>query len=254
MRWDLFWAQEYDLPEGVGFPHFGAVHVASMLVLAVLLFLIVYRFRRLGAAKKERLLRGIPVGMLCMELFKDGYLICVGHFGIGYLPLHLCSFGILVFLLAAYLPEGRGREAFTEIAQVLILPGSAAAILMPDWNMYPVWSFMNLYSWFWHLLLVAWPVLAYEGRGVKPRLRHFAYPVLFLCAIVPPVYLLDRKLRCNYLFINWPPAGTPLVLFEKWLGNPGYLAGYAALVLAILLIVYGCWSRVSHGDRSGDSF
>ena len=107
---------------------FSAEHIMTLLVLGALIVLTVCLLTAGGSGKSGasggsdatgetnprlmRAMRVIPWIMVCLELFKDGFLVHTGHFGVGYLPLHLCSFGILVFLLAAYLPEGRGREAF----------------------------------------------------------------------------------------------------------------------------------------------
>ena len=186
------------------------------------------------------MIRVIPPLMLGMEIFKDLYLVRVGHFGLDYLPLHLCSMGIPVFLLAVY--GGRAGPFFTEIAMILILPGSVCAILFPDWTMYPVWNFMNLYSWAWHGLLVLFPLLL-AGRW-KPSFRNIAKPLLFLAAVVPPVYWFDRRYGLNYLFINWPPEGTPLVWLAGLMGVPGYLAGYAALTAAVIAAAYGLYGAV----------
>ena len=64
---------------------------------------------------------------------------------------------------------------------------------------------------------------------------------VFLAAVVPPVYLFDRKFSCNYLFILWPPEGTPLTWMAKYFGVPGYLAGYAVLVAIVITAVYGIY-------------
>ena len=42
--------------------------------------------------------------MVALEVFKDLFLVSVGRFGIGYLPLHVCSIGIFVFMFREYLP------------------------------------------------------------------------------------------------------------------------------------------------------
>ena len=240
---EYFWTHEYDLPAGVGYAHWSAAHLLSIAVLAMA---VAVCLRRAAASEgmKRRMIRILPVLLVGMELGKDLYLCLVGHFGLGYLPLHLCSMGIPVFLLAVYV--GRLRAFFTEVALILILPGSVCAILFPDWNMYPVWNFMNLYSWVWHGLLVLFPLLLILD-GWKPVFKSIWKPVVFLLAVVPPIYAFDRWAGCNYLFVNWPPEGTPLVWLAGLMGVPGYLAGYALLAAMVMLAMYFFYGEVWKG-------
>ena len=225
-----FWTHQYDLPAGVGYAHGSVAHVLSIaaVVLAVAAGL------RCPAGIRRRMKRIIPPLLAVMEMCKDLYLIRVGYFDAGYLPLHLCSMGIPVFLLAEY--GGRLRSFFIETAMILILPGSLCAILFPDWTMYPVWNFMNLYSWVWHGLLVLYPLLNLDSW--KPDIRNLWKPIVFLAAVVPPISWFDRRYDCNYLFINWPPAGTPLAWLAGFMGVPGYLAGYAVLAMLVIIAAY----------------
>ena len=70
--------------------------------------------------------------MLGMEAFKDLFLVIVGRFGIGYLPLHICSIGIFVFLLRECLPWKWAKDAFGEISYIIIMPASVAALMFAD--------------------------------------------------------------------------------------------------------------------------
>lgn len=230
-----FWTHQYDLPEGTGYLHGSPAHILSAAAIAAGVALCLLCPRRV----RERMIRTLPILLLCMEIFKDLYLALTGHFDVGFLPLHLCSMGIPVFLLSVY--GSRAKSFFSEIAMVLILPGAVAAMLFPDWNMYPVWNFMNLYSWVWHGILVLFPLLLLRSGAARPALRGIWKPMVFLAAVVPPVYLFDRKFSCNYLFILWPPEGTPLTWMAKYLGVPGYLAGYAVLVAIVITAVYGIY-------------
>ena len=134
-----------------------------------------------------------------------------------------------------------------ELKNIRILPGAIAAMLFPDWNMYPAWNFMNLYSWVWHGILVLFPLLLLKSGAERPAIRGIWKPVLFLTAVVPLIYLFDRKFSCNYLFIHWPPEGTPLTWMARYLGVPGYLAGYAVLTAAVIATVYGIYGAFGAG-------
>jgi uncharacterized membrane protein YwaF len=174
-----------------------------------------------------------------LEIFKDLFLVHVGRFGIGYLPLHICSIGIFVFLLREWLPLGRAKDAFGEIAYMIIMPASVAALLFADWTVYyPVLNFMNIHSYIWHGLLILYPLLLKVRGDISPSIRHIHYCLLFLCAVVPPIYAFDKHFGCNYFFVNWPVANSPLSWMAEFMGNPGYLIGYAALTFFVILLMY----------------
>lgn len=310
---EYFWKQQDDIPAGMGYPLFGVAHLLSV---AITLFFVVILARWImgpgaakpggepgpgvakpesefgpGVAKRARILRGIPLFMVGLEVFKDLFLVSVGRFGIGYLPLHICSIGIFVFLLREWgawrtpksfreFDSGRKqelsqasreadsgrhsefsqpskeagsrlrplwqwvRDVFGEIAFILIMPASFTALIFADWTVYyPVLNFMNIYSYIWHGLLILYPVVLWLTGEVSPSIRHIHYVLLFLCVVVPPIYAFDKHFGCNYFFVNWPVPGSPLSWLSSFMGNPGYLVGYALLTLAVILLMYlGVWA------------
>lgn len=236
---EYFWKQQEDIPAEMGYPLFGRAHLLCVLVTLLTVFVIIILLRRSSEDGQRRFLKLLPVFMVLLEVFKDGFLIRVHRFGIGYLPLHVCSIGIFVFLLREYLPWKKAKEIFGEIAFMLIMPGSVAALIFPDWTtLYPVFNFMNLYSYIWHGALVLYPVLLIVRSDIKPSVKHIHYVLGFLCIVVPPIYAFDKHFGCNYFFVNRPVAGSPLSWMASYMGNPGYLIGYAGLTLAVILVMY----------------
>ena len=234
-----FWKEQDDIPSGMGYPLFSSTHLLSTGIVLLLVILGLWMFSRLAKEQKLRILRMIPVVMLCMEFFKDGFLIFVHHFGLGFLPLHICSIGIFVFLIREYSDNEKIKAFCGEVSYVLIMPASLAALIFPDWiEYYPVWNFMNLYGFIWHGLLVFYPLASRLNGYISPSIKKIYQPVLFLVVITPAVYIFDRCFRCNYFFVNWPPEGTPLEWMASKMGVPGYLAGYAVLVILIFCAVY----------------
>jgi len=248
-----FWEQYESIPEELGYGRFSTEHWITLLVLAALIFITVRWFRKQKEKTKERVMRVLPFGMLALEAFKNGLLIYKGSFDVGYLPLHLCSLGILVFLLYSLSRSSKWKGIFGEIAVTLILPGSIAALLFPDWaHLYPVWNFMNLYGYVWHGLLVLYPLLCLAQGQVHLSIRHIHYDFLFLLCVVPPVYLFDQAFHCNYMFVNWPPKGTPLAWIASITGEQYYLAGYAVFAAAVITAIYlGIYAVNRYSIRSG---
>ncbi|WP_248403469.1 YwaF family protein [Butyrivibrio fibrisolvens] len=236
---EYFWRQQDDIPSGMGYPLFGEIHIFSSVITILIVLILINHLLKVGSRKRMFIIKLIPVVMLFMELFKDAFLISVHRFSVAYLPLHVCSIGIFIFLLREYLPWKWAKDFFGELAYVLIMPGSIAALLFPDWTIYyPVLNFMNLYSFAWHGALILYPLLLRRTGLVKPSIKHIYQPILFLLVTTPLIYAFDQHFNCNFFFVNWPVPGSPLSYFASLLGNPGYLIGYAWLVLIILIIVY----------------
>ncbi|MBQ6401979.1 MAG: YwaF family protein [Firmicutes bacterium] len=236
---EYFWKQYEDLPEGLGYGRFSPEHWMTLAVVAGLILCAALLFRRMDRKGRERVLLVIPFVMIALEIGKDLFLCSAHRFDVGYLPLHMCSLGVFVFLLSALAKGKRWKGIFGEIAVTLILPGSVAALLFPDWaHLYPVWNFMNLYGYAWHGFLVLYPILCLLNGQVHPSIRHIHYDLLFLLCTVPPVYVFDRAFHTNYMFVNWPPKGTPLELIASVTGPQWYLAGYALFSAAVILGVY----------------
>ncbi|MCR5502981.1 MAG: YwaF family protein [Lachnospiraceae bacterium] len=229
----------------MGYPLFGATHLISVAVTLALVLFALAVFKKKSGDTRKKLRRPVPLIMLIMEIFKDLFLLSVGRFGTGYLPLHVCGIGIFVFCFREYLPWRPVKDFFGEVAFVLIMPASVAALFFADWTVYyPVLNFMNLYSYIWHGLLILYPAALLIEEEISPSVRHMYRVILFLCAVVPPVYLFDKRFGCNYFFVNRPVPGSPLSFFASFMGNPGYLFGYAVSAVIVMLFVYFCvWGR-----------
>ena len=236
---EYFWKQQDDIPQGMGYPLFGKEHILSTAVTLMTVVLFICIFIRRDKRLQERILKLIPLFLIFLETFKDLFLVSVSRFGKWYLPLHVCSMGIFVFSLAEYLPWKKAKKVFGEIALILIMPGALAALIFPDWTVYyPVLNFINLYAYVWHGLLVLYPVLLLIRKDITPSVKHIHYIILFLCVVVPPIYAFDKAYGVNYFFVNWPERDTPLAWLASFMGNPGYLIGYAVMTVTVILLIY----------------
>ena len=241
-----FWRYRTYLPAGTGDAYFSRPHILMLSIITAAVVCTYFWSRHVTAHTRQVVLKVIPVGMTVMEVFKDWLLEIQGADMIGYLPLQLCSLGVLVFYFAAFSQRPRVERFFGEVACVLIAPGAVAALLFPNWNhSYMLWSIFSIHSYGWHTMLLLFPII-YTAEDVMHRedgrttvsIRHIWYSVLFLCVVVPPVMWFDKRFDCNYMFLNWPSKGSPLVWLADRMGNPGYLVGFAIMVFLILLAIY----------------
>lgn len=244
-----FFTYQDEIPDGSGYQVFSATHFGCLAAVGVIMTAIAVIFIKIKSTGRDRILKGIPVFLLCMEASKWIVLFSLHKANIGMLPLHLCGLAVYDFLLASFLPSEKARSFFGEIAVILLGPGSVFALLLPDWTFYPVWNFFNVYGYVWHELLLLYPLLLLIDGRVKPRIKHLWYEIVFLGFIVPPIYIFDKKMDCNYMFVNLPEPGTPLSWLASFLGVPGYLFGYALLALAVMALIYVPFevaSRIRH--------
>jgi|GEM_PF-257645 len=197
----------------------------------------------LSKKREDAFLRILSLLILGGNILRDLFLLSVHRMSIAYLPLHLCSLSIFVYLLYAFLParHRRLRAFFGEVSAVLCAPGALTALLFPDWSAYPLFSFMSLHSFVWHALLIAFPILLLQRGAIRPCLRHIWMPILYLFVITPPIWLFDDITGCNYLFVRVPLAGTPLELLADSFGA-GWRVSYAALVFIVILLVYAVFA------------
>ena len=248
---NTFWKQYEDLPPDAGYGRFSMEHWITLAVIAVLIVFAVRLFTRQDEERRGQIMKIIPIVMVCLEVFKDAFLIRGGHFGVGYLPLHLCSLGVFLFLLIAFCPSERWKAVFSEIAVILILPGSVAALLFPDWaHLYPVFNFMNLYGYVWHGMLLLYPVMMVKSGWSHLSVRHAHYVWIFMIGAAIPVYFFDRAAGCNYMFVNWPPKGTPLEIIAHITGDGLYLVGYAVFAFIVIGLIYAGIELYHSGRRS----
>ena len=75
-------------------------------------------------------------------------------------------------------------------------------------------------------------------KEVKVSFKHFWYPYLFLAAVTPPVYIINRVFGVNYLFLMYPTKNSPLEWIFSITGEKLYPAGLIVLVTGLLLIIY----------------
>ena len=251
---DLFWLEETDIPEGSGFVLFGSEHLTAVALAIVFAVAAASVYRRHEKTRKG-ILAAVSILLPLTEISKIIFLQRTGHFGIGHLPLHLCSLSIILYPLYSIIRPGRIREFLGDFSCLVLLPAGLGAILFPDWTMYPMISFMSLSSFAWHTLQITLPLCICAAGEVHPKLKNVFSCAVFLGMVTVPVYLFDRYFSCNYFFLLWPVPGPLELVYERF-GITGYLPALAILVVFIILITYGVirfTKKKIGGNRYGKS-
>ncbi len=219
------------------FEHFGSEHISVLLFITAATASGLVLSRKLSDKNAESLIRILSCIVLAGEIIQDALLIRDGGNFLEFLPLHLCNLGIFVNLAASF-SKGKIRAFFSEISIILIMPGAIGALLFPDWNYRPFWSYLPLLCFLTHSLLVFIPLFFLVRNYADISFRHFWYPYLFLLIVSPPIFLLDIKTGTNYMFLLYPTSDSPLSWISRLSGERFYIPALIIFVTLILVIEY----------------
>lgn len=227
-----------DSGRGAGFALFSAEHVLA-LALGAAFILVAARVYILSENRRRRALGlCIASAALFIELARAVLPALAGRGILSHLPLHLCALAVYFCFFHAL----RGGELLGQFLYAFCLPGALAALLFPDWRGYGLLHPASLASFALHFLVVAYILVRVFSRELVPDIKAAPRCLLLMLALAVPVYVLDRLTGMNYMFLLYPPGGSPLALFAA-LGTPGYLVGYIPLLILAWTLIYAPWLR-----------
>lgn len=218
----------------IGFECFGFGHFLWLFVIGTGLVLGCFAYRKAPPERRPRLRLLAASAALGLELMRAGLLMSRGQYDLGRLPLHLCSLSIYLCFFHAL----TGRPGLGQFLYAFTLPGAAFALLFPDWAGQPLFCFITVSSFLLHFLLVLYPLMQAVAGELRPEPRRLPGCIGRMLLLALPVYVFNKLYNTNYMFLNLPPAGSPLALFA-FLGRPGYLLGYIPLALGVWALLYG---------------
>ena len=224
----------------MGFSLFGTYHIGWLIVISLTVVFVSKHFKNLDAKGRKVLQLRIAWFILLFEIFKDIYLLVRNEFSVEYLPFELCSFAIFAIFYHAY----TDNSIIGETLYNLFLPGAIAALLFCNWTYRPIYEFMSLFSFIFHFALVMYCVMVLHAGIVKPNKKRIMGSVLFLAVSASIIYPLNKLWDTNFMFLNVPSPGSPLVPLEKILGNPGYIFGLACLIILVWVVLYLPWGKL----------
>ena len=218
--------------DGLGFSHFGFVHIAWLLAGALIVIANCIWYKRLREQGRGRWKKIVALLIVADEIFKMAMLTIGGRYKLSYLPLHLCSINIFIIAFHAWKPiKTLGGFLYT-----VCIPGALAALLFPTWTSLPVANFMHIHSFTVHILLFMYPlVLAISGE-LAPSVRHLPKYLLLLVAMAVPIYGINLLLGTNFMFLMEADAGNPLYIFEQLWGS--HLWGFPVIIAGVLVVMY----------------
>ena len=224
--------------QGGGFSLFGSTHLLMLGCLAALIATLCIVYKHLDKSGRILTLRAVALTTFTMEAVRQiTFPLLQGHYWLENIPLHLCALSIFIEVIHAFYPNKTTRE----ILYCLCLPGAIAALLFPNWTMYSLLNFYCLQSFIIHAFHIAFPLMLLTSGDYRPNAKELWRAALFLAILLPPIYFLNQKLSTNYFFINAGSEGSPLEVFVKWAGVPGFLLPYAGLLGVVWFLMYLPW-------------
>ena len=229
------------IPEGLGFSHFGPLHLAWLAGAALFAAVCVFLYRYSAPARRRHIRWLFAALLLADEAFKVACLLAGGNYRASYLPLHLCSINIFLIALHALHPS----RLLDNFLYAICIPAALAALLFPTWVSLPVANFMHLHSFTVHILLASYPIMLTAGGDIRPQARYLPGCVALVLALAVPVYFVNVAFGTNFMFLMQADAGNPLRWFQQAFGS--HLVGYPVLAGAVFAAMYGlpcCFRRL----------
>ncbi|MCL2377105.1 MAG: YwaF family protein [Defluviitaleaceae bacterium] len=234
-----FFAYFSDRPDaGYGFGLYSVAHFVILAAIAAITWAICLAYRRMDDTNRTKMMFTIAIIILVVEVAKViSYPIFHDGFRVEYTSLHLCGIMIFVGLIYAMRPS----ETLGEILYAVGLPGFIAALVFPNWTMYPLLNFYVFTSFTTHGLQIAFILMLIFAGQVRPSPRRAWKPAVFLVAIAIPIYALNLAIGTNFLYLNYGSPGSPLEILFDTFGSPLFLIPFAMLAAVIIAIMYVPW-------------
>jgi hypothetical integral membrane protein (TIGR02206 family) len=225
-----FFARDY---HGAPFELFGPAHLVALVIVLIINLAVVLLRKRFSTNQRLALRYGMAAILLINETAWHLWNYFTGQWTIQtMLPLHLCS--VLVFA-SAYMLITKNYAVY-EFSYFLGIAGAIQALLTPDAGIYGFPHFRFFQVIISHGIIVTAAIYMTFVEGFRPywksMLRVFAWMNLYMVA----VFILNRVLGSNYLFIAHKPETASLIdLLGPW---PWYILVLEAIGAIMCLLLY----------------
>ena len=233
---DYFFTPDEEIPTNLGWQAYGPEHLAWLGAMFVIGFFACRYFKKQSPEKQTRLLKYFAVYLLFQEILKDFIYWEIGSLGLRHLPLHMCGISIFFCLWYAF----KGGEVCEAYIYGMNMPGALSALLFPNWTNLPLIHFSSWNSFTIHAMLILFTMLNLTSGRLVPKMRTLPKLILALFAMAIPIYFLNKVWDTNFMFLNTPSEGSPLIPLYSLFGE-GYVIAFAVMVISILALLFLPW-------------
>ena len=246
------------IPDEMRFNTFAAHHFLYLLAVTLFITIIALWAKRSDSRRKEMILTCFTWGITGMYLLRFAVFMTLDAFVepqtslLDRLPIHICSLNSIVMPLGVF----RRNKTLLNFMYAISLPGAAIAILMPAMSFYGFYYYMS-----WHIItyfldhanMVLVPILAIVCGRFRPEPKRLLRVAAYFFPYAAVIFVANRILNENMLFLNWPDEGTIIAVFAQYLGNPGYIWSMAAMMVIIVSSLYLPWAIGARLRRKRES-
>ena len=232
---------------GAGFDYFGPAHLGYLACSVVLIGVLCAAYRRLpsgtawGSPRRtmQLVIAAIPLAMLAS---RDVMMYHAGVFDPNWWPLHSCNICELLMLVYALKPNQLCGESLATMG----IFGALAALLFPSWSYCPPFTWPSVCGSTEHTLIISFTAMVVTGRDYEPSVKRIWMPLVLFGLYVPAAYAFNKAFDTNFMFLNAPPGGSPLVAVAELFGSAGYIVPLVVVVVACWLALYALWRVLLH--------
>lgn len=244
---------------------FGTLHIVVLCITAALILLGTYRILKLSFEKVCALMLGIGLAAELIMVF--AYILMNeknlgGYLPKGDLPLHLCSFQVLFFLVLVFGKNENTKRILRSFMLPTCLFGGLAAILIPTSSSVSRLNVLTFEYFIYHGAIVVFALRMLLGKDTVFTVRDYASCLaMLLVTMFAAVYInsilyngtadtsffyevtdgthkgLIQLTPVNFMYVVAPPqSGLPFLNKDK--GWAVYFMRYLSLCVAAVTAVY----------------
>ncbi|XMB86134.1 TIGR02206 family membrane protein [Mycoplasmatota bacterium WC44] len=147
-------------------------------------------------------------------------------------PLHLCSFSMILSMLLLKTKNIKYFELLFFIGPL----GGFTALVFPEMGGFTYLNFRYYSFIISHLFIIAIPLYFYQSYGMRVNKQSLKKTYIFLISLLPVIYMVNRIFGMNYIFVNKKPK-LELVAnnIPEW---PYYLILFIVFAFSFIFTVY----------------
>ncbi len=213
---------------------YGAAHLGILFLMVLFLYFMCRLYKNLDEIGREKFLKFFAYLILIQEIVKDIIFYFMGTLNYEHLPLHLC--GASIFIVSYY--AFKRTYLSKQMLYALVLPGALAALIFPNWVDFPLLHVSCFNSFTIHLWLVVVPIVSLYTKELVPDFRCLHKCFLFLVCLGVPDYFLNKRWGTDFLFLNEPSKGSPLMIIADIFGMDFYIVGMCVALFIVWALMY----------------